>query len=309
VADELLASLVVGSGLFATVLGFFWRLEEIVSPEAKRAISAWLKRLEVSPSLATWPDQFATLFDRLFGEKHLSWRCFRRSCMASLATAAATSLAWAILRPDEFAVTLASADASASTLIGLLLMYSLLPDYLSLLKTRYVIKSIAAKKSQMAVVLLLIADAAASVIILIILVWSSFVLIFILVFVPRVVYLYLIGDLITLTQWVIPYFGRVVGLYTNFSRYIVIYGPMLLSPPGTSFSPGVFLYATLFTSIWAWLYALAGGAVRLAARARPGLSFLKWLLDIDGHPLRSIGVIAGALSCLVCWLFAFLMAL
>ena len=41
---------------------------------------------DLPEELPNWPSMFVALFDRVFTEKHLSWRCFRRSSVASVAT-------------------------------------------------------------------------------------------------------------------------------------------------------------------------------------------------------------------------------
>jgi hypothetical protein len=66
------------------------------------------------------------------------------------------------------------------------------------------------------------------------------------------------------------------------------------------FQPPSYEFAMLFLpgmlpSVWLWLYAAATLIVRLAARSRPLLRFLIYMLDIDKHPIRSVGIVAAML--------------
>ena len=61
----------------------FSRAETVASPEAKAAITSWLRNVKPEGTLSNWPSTFADVFDSVFGKKHLSWRCFWRSCIAS----------------------------------------------------------------------------------------------------------------------------------------------------------------------------------------------------------------------------------
>ncbi len=54
---------------------------------------------------------------------------------------------------------------------------------------------------------------------------------------------------------------------------------------------GVWIYSTFLTSVWLWLYALSGFLVKTIARSRKGLHFLQEHLNIEEHPLRSMGFV------------------
>lgn len=126
-----------------------------VSPEVREAASRWLLGLNPAEAVAAWTDAFASGFDRIFGERHLSWTCFRRSCLASLLSVAVVMLVWGALEPREFRRVF---DASAG--FGVLLValifpvltagLNFLPDYLSLLETRWAIQRMRAGGSPVA---------------------------------------------------------------------------------------------------------------------------------------------------------------
>jgi hypothetical protein len=47
-------------------------------------------------------------------------------------------------------------------------------------------------------------------------------------------------------------------------------------------------------SIWLWAYVAAALVTRLLLSSTPLFRFLANFLDVDGHPIRSLGVVAGA---------------
>ncbi len=79
--------LIIGS-YFATAGGvwaLFNRADKAITEETKISISLWLLELGPSEGNPKWPGQFIKIFDAVFGEKHLSWKCFFRSSVASYA--------------------------------------------------------------------------------------------------------------------------------------------------------------------------------------------------------------------------------
>jgi hypothetical protein len=66
-----------------TVLGVFELGERFASQRAKDALSKWLLTFDVQKAKAL-PDGTQELFERIFGERHFSLKCFIRSAMFSL---------------------------------------------------------------------------------------------------------------------------------------------------------------------------------------------------------------------------------
>src|ERR1035437_7604901 len=77
--------LAAGGVLAGIVWKFFERVEAVLKDDTKREIAVWLLgRKKVGPKVQPWPDTFAKVFDRVFGTKHLSLKCFLRSYCASV---------------------------------------------------------------------------------------------------------------------------------------------------------------------------------------------------------------------------------
>lgn len=100
------------AGSWVTTTGELWklfeRIDKVASPEAKGAVSSWLRNLDVSEAFASWPATFAAAFDSVFGKKHFTLRCFYRSCIASLVAVIIVTLVWCALRPNQFIMYLQS---------------------------------------------------------------------------------------------------------------------------------------------------------------------------------------------------------
>ena len=82
-AVVVLTQIAVGLGLLYAIDKFFKLVEEKLSDDTKLEIAVWLLGVKIEQKAEPWPETFARVFDRVFGTKHLSWKCFWRSCLAS----------------------------------------------------------------------------------------------------------------------------------------------------------------------------------------------------------------------------------
>lgn len=312
------------------VWALFDRAETVATEEAKQAVTRWLRNLDPAGPLARWPATFAVVFDRVFGARHLSWRCFGRSCVASVASVAIVTGLWVALRRAE-AVTFITRDLSGSLVFGLVvvllsLVLNTLPDYLSLLKTRYVIRWMTTRPSLGRTAAGLVLDGlltttlAAGVIVGV----ASRVGLtapglppavgaaespraFL---VQRVLPLTAERGLPVITQ--VDVYFPAAPLETTAARLAREGHPAAApaptarpaAPPRIVVSGipwGIFFYSTFFTAVWVWLYAGAGGLLRLAAALGFTLHRLCGVLDIERKPLRSLGMV-----CIVLITFGYL---
>jgi hypothetical protein len=87
--------------VFSTVWGFSKGVESILTDDTKLEIAIWLVgQKPLGPKVELWPSTLAKVFDRLFGTKYLSWKCFGRSILASsiVSSIAAIAFMYTILR-------------------------------------------------------------------------------------------------------------------------------------------------------------------------------------------------------------------
>ena len=55
---------------------------------------------------------------------------------------------------------------------------------------------------------------------------------------------------------------------------------------------GIYFYSTFFTSVWLWLYLLAGMSFKFVYFLGKGLDCIRHVLNIDEKPFGSLGVVA-----------------
>lgn len=290
-AGEIVEALRLGSLLaaFPVLYGFFAWLEDLMSPQAKQDIAAWLRRTEVPGSLTTLPRQFIALFDRVFGERHLSWKCFLRSCLASLIVMVILGGLWVLWRPD--AAVLYAQRLNENLIENLLffavfnVLWNMSFDYFSLLVCRFILGLMARREDSVGVSLIYaVLGTIAS----------------------AVTYLFLtvyVGIIVITVFWdhIFPVpFDDVNWIFYEYMKELWGKGIVFQSRPGSG-SIGVYFYSALFTSAWAWLYALSAGTVRLGLRLQPLLGWLKYLLDVENKPIRSIGAVVGIIGTIIWW--------
>ncbi len=261
-------------GPWLTIVGFIWALslavEGIASPSAKANVSKWLKHTEIAETFANWAGTFSSLFDSIFGKRHWAWRCFEASCVASVFSVVTLMILWATVRPQQIWSYLDDPHFWAHN-FGVLfatLWLNFLPDYLSLLETRYAIGLMQRAHSWVRIVLILIADLIATILIA----FSAF--------------------LAYLGFWYV-----IAGREPDFLRWLVydfVSNGIFLDATNYRGVPfGVWFYSTFFTSVWVWLYGLSGLTYRLVRSHHftSLIGILKWFLDVDNKPIWSIGVV------------------
>ena len=133
--------------LAGSVLGVFELGERLTSQRAKDALSNWLLTFDVRKAGAL-PDGTQELFERVFGESHFSAKCFVRSTMFSVGAMIFIVLLGLLVLPHEFLGLINALDKppSSSITLGVWLLltlwvpWSILLDYLSLFKTRIILR-------------------------------------------------------------------------------------------------------------------------------------------------------------------------
>jgi len=270
--------LAAGGVLFGIVWKFFERVESVASKDRRLRISIWLLDQEhtdkgLASKAHNWPSAFAALFDQMFGERHLTLRCFVRSCLVSLCGVLIMFGVWAFNYPPRVKEYF---QCNPYPIIGYLPQFpfiTALPDYLSLLKSRRLIKAMGHNDLKL---------------------------------VPFWIGLDIV---LTVAISVTAYVGAVfIGYELGFisidhlrrDLQLLWKAPTLNSDKG--FAPlSALLYPSLFTTVWVTLYGSAGVLLRLARRLGPYFSWFNDFFDVEEKPLQSIGLVAGALVALAYW--------
>ncbi len=105
-----------------------------LSAGARDTLALWL----MGTAEDRWARQFCLLFDRAFGDRHFSLRCFVRSSIASILAVFALYLLFGPVFGFLEGRTVAGLSLWQALLIGAAV--NILPDYLSLLETRWVLQ-------------------------------------------------------------------------------------------------------------------------------------------------------------------------
>ena len=248
----------------------FGYAERRTSTDLKSRVSGVLSDSSPSSCADSWNTTFPEVFDSVFGVKPLSLQFFFRSCSASYLAASVLTAIWFVTR-TEIVLSMRPSDLVAlAILLTFFAAFNLIPDWLSLLETRVIIRWMANAKSSVAVIGLLIADVVATGIII-----ALFLL--------------------------VPTIGKqhpIDGGMTRFWLDIVTFGGGL--EPYKMWS--IHFYTTFLTSLWLWLYAIATILIRVLRRFEKSSNWLHFrFLKIDEEPLRVIGSAVNVLVTIL-WL-------
>ncbi len=267
-------------GLIGGVWGIFERAETVIKDDLRRQISTWLKSDFSEKIDSDLPSMFINIFDNIFGKKHLSFKCFFRSCIVSIIAVIIMSFIFQAV--THFYSPSVFKELYSGILLIILWIFILffgailnfIPDYLSLLETRLVINKMRGKHffSQINFlfidILLTIAIFFCSALILL----STFTTI-------RIKDFFSIKFIMLLCLTV-----KDLILFWNESS-ILPSGILLLT-----LLP-IFLYSTFFTSVWVWLYFGSSMIVKLLRFIGLSINRIGFVFDVDEKPLRSLGFV------------------
>jgi len=263
-----LTQLAVGIGLLYVIVKFFKEVEERLHDDTKLEIAVWLLGVKTAAKVQTWPDTFAKVFDRVFGTNHLSWRCFWRSCLASYAAliffavaAGTTHHRFMIEEPNTFV-------SWPEKIVWFGLFFNVIPDYVSLLKTRYLLKRIVVTSALVRI------RPALSVLAVDLLATS------VIASLPTALLGRLAGwQFLGSDSWIE---GSFWDQYSYAIQRARVVGYVWVT-----------LFPAFFTSIWLWLYAGSGFILKGARYFDRYLGWFNRRFDIEKKPLSSIGLVAG----------------
>ena len=284
--------LAAGGVLAGIVWKFFERVEAVLTENTKLEIAVWLlDRKKLSPTFQSWPDTFAKVFDRVFGDRHLSWKCFWRSAVISIFLYAMTfvlgsfeGLATINFLRSTGNLPIENITLSLQPILPLFVTIAIIGDYCALLETR-----------------LLLAFARRfpySVIIIGCMLGDLIVTCYIADFVWFINQMFAVRFSTYDYHWpkmlnrVLPVLRGSVVFYLH-STAPKLYIPRIYAL--------LWFYPAFFTSIWLWLYAGSGFILKAVRRFDIGFDWFNRKFDIEKKPLQSIGLVAGALVAVVYW--------
>jgi hypothetical protein len=296
------AQITLAVGMYPSIFKLFAFVEDRTSPQAKKDIAAWLKRIDVSGIARTISDNVVYAFRTLYGARHFSLRClWRVGLLATVALVISLSvvggwkplftteekecIAWgpwrdAVSPNGEFRIspppcrTWDVTGDAAKRLAEFFLLVNVPIDYVAIGVTRLLLSRLSTSRlSFKRGFLLLVFD----------LVTKSVLAVLGLFFIPNVELLFKPCPPESLCLG--PGFGALVGLLTGKG----LEGPIARAS----------FLAMLLGSLWIWMYYFSLLAFGSIGRTHRFVAWLRWFLDIDGQPIRSIGAVTAAISTLV----------
>lgn len=274
------------------VASLFVATNQVTSPDARKRLADTLKGLNMAAWLRAWPQHFIELFDNLFGKRHFSFSCFFRSSLASLLALVVLFVAFLIASEttleqylDSWFVDQWAHDPVLALSLGITIVGNFLPDYLSLLETRFVLSRLKDNPAWYKVVFYLVFDLVATTVI--------FLLFFVL-------YLYIVFSM--REGW----HGWDYVVFLSDSVFTGIL-PMWLTSfdlnvsSSLTFDRRLNFYTTFITSAWIWLFVISTTVAKLCAVVlNPVWLRLKCqVLDVENQPILVLGWISAGLVLLV----------
>ncbi len=263
-----------------SVLGVFELGERLASQRAKDALSKWLLNFDVEKAKAL-PDRTQAIFQSIFGERHFSWTCFVRSVAFSIGAMLFIGLILFLISPRNFLEMkggfLRLGLSGSWVQLAIWLPWSILIDYVSLFKTRFILgilMRIRRKNKLLAIAI---------------------------VGIDFVVYraLFAVGMIVVLSALLLL-FGKIRAVWNDIAlTHLIIIATSMGPVPHDIGLFLIFFWAGFAPSIWLWFYLAALVVTRALLRSEKLFNWLRWSLDIEKNPFRSIGAVAATLAFVV----------
>jgi hypothetical protein len=88
-------------------------------------------------------------------------------------------------------------------------------------------------------------------------------------------------------------------LIVNYRHDVATYSELIIGNPIRN-EVAVLFYASLVPTLWIWVFFFSVLISRMLIRVTPVLEFARYALDIDQHPMRSVGFIAALICAGIC---------
>jgi hypothetical protein len=264
--NDLASSLGIPAGaatLAAAMYAACAAAEKAARPEALQDIGRILKdpswEQSVRPSAVV-----ERIFIWTFGDRYLSRKSILVSMFATFIFVSSISLfVWEFTRRSSF---------GAIPLLGIpgflaanIMFFGLVPDFISVSKTRMLLQTLGDTKSQSNII------------------WAASTDLFVSALISLI---YNTVVLSSLDGTTLTFSFRTLIDTLRFTFGVAL--PSITYPP----IMGAIFCSTLLTSVWTILILLSTTVIKLIA---PVQRFTAWFFDVDKHPVQAIGIVAGAL--------------
>ena len=249
--------------LLGSWLGITWGFQrlfkeagETVNQDTRSAVANWLLNIEEIKPANAWASHFTSLFDKVFVGNIFS----QTFLIASFFNSLIFVIVLFMLFKGFGAEIYSSYSRESPELLVLLFAINYVPDLLSLIATRIVLDGMERSNSLVEQLLLLFVDIAFTIGIIVV-----------------AIMICLIPSYILLpTTSLEDTFNFIRDFYLGET----LYGNL----------PVIFLLTTFFSSIWVWLYLLAGFTMKIINTSIFGIKLTRKYLSVETYPFRSMGL-------------------
>ena len=279
---------ILWGALILAIKGIFELIENTANPDAKRIATNRIKSIaakSISQTIVESPQWFIERFDGIFGDRHLTWRCFWRSCVASMMAVFVMTVVWAVLNPISWQQFLLHKGVDAFRMIFILAFFlNLVPDYISLLETRWIFRKVAHAGMKELIVLL----------VLDVIITGG-------IFVCGIVIIVILISYINRDPMGVV---ELVDMLPEILSELILFRTVDDSP-----AFGIFFYSTYFTSVCLYLFIVSSIVTKLLySLGRTGNQVLA-LLKIEEKPFNSMGLLLIGLLTLAFAIYAIIGAI
>lgn len=257
------------------LVSLFQKGEEAMTEKSQRVVRNWLLRDNLAEEGSNWVDSFESLFDAVFTEHHLSWTCFSRSVVASVTIITALILGmigfgftstYQVARGGPIGLEMGVYIGVLST-IGFLVLFNAVVDYVSLFQTRWIISWMSDTRNNIIHFGFLALDSVLTLIL----------------------FAYGLGGVMV----IIVGMGEMTAWELLFQYIPSFMYRQIMSGDGLL---GISLISTFFTSIWIWLYAIAGLTLQGSTSLLGGVEWMRELFDVENRPVQALSLMLAILT-------------
>ncbi|MDH5232639.1 MAG: hypothetical protein OEY38_21480 [Gammaproteobacteria bacterium] len=279
---EAIAYLKAAAWTAGTVAGLFAATHQVSKASYNKSLATFLKESSISHWLNNWPSEFAKFFDSVFDHKHFTLKCFLRSCIASTVALILTIVGFFLIADIGWAQYWQSWSGVPTDRIVLaftiILLGNFIPDYLSLLETRFILSRITSSPTLFRTFFLLVLD----------------------LFLTALVFI------VFITIFNQIYFGTIYesvfdSILERFLHYVTFYSAWLADPhvnlqQTDTFENAIQFVTTFLTSIWLWCFAFITFLLTITNKLVGRI--WRWLcvhfFDLEEKPILALGWASSA---------------
>jgi hypothetical protein len=291
--ETLSAALAPGAGgaiLAAAIYRGSVLIEGEMRKEAIADVARFINNAQIKPDSQGISTLILHAFEVIFGKNHWTLKCLIRSILASsiFFVIISTALLWG--KGDKANVLLRGFERP--TIWEIMVLVSFVPDYLSLFKGRLILQRIAVRATIPKMVTLVLLDLVISICISYV-AWMSLGTTY------GIIHDINAGAVIN-AKWVKGVISFNSCQFTDLTLSLFRdrgQNPWCETQGASDFAylfVSIVFVTTAMTSMWSALIMLAGLVLRLLGSLNVFLRFIRWMFDVDVHPVRVLGLAAAA---------------